>query len=86
MRKPSKVGATTPRPKQRGMYKPDQPAFSNRNDASVSSQMHDSSQPPTASSALRRRSPIVPTYGIEPRSLRYEGQDYDEALLVISFD
>ena len=25
-------------------------------------------------------------YGIEPRSLRYEGADYDEALLVISFD
>lgn len=25
-------------------------------------------------------------YGIEPRSLRYEGRDYDEALLAISFD
>lgn len=25
-------------------------------------------------------------YGIEPRSLRHQGRDYDEALLVISFD
>ncbi len=35
--------------------------------------------------ALYRRMGFV-DYGIEPRSLRYEGRDYDEALLAISFD
>jgi ribosomal protein S18 acetylase RimI-like enzyme len=39
----------------------------------------------TAACELYRRMGFV-EYGIEPRSLRYEGQDYDEALLVISFD
>jgi ribosomal protein S18 acetylase RimI-like enzyme len=38
-----------------------------------------------AASALYARLGFV-QYGIEPRSLRYEGRDYDEALLVISFD
>jgi ribosomal protein S18 acetylase RimI-like enzyme len=34
---------------------------------------------------LYRRTGFV-KHGIEPRSLRYEGRDYDEELLVISFD
>ena len=34
---------------------------------------------------LYRRMGFV-DYGVEPRALRYEGVDYDEALLVISFD
>jgi ribosomal protein S18 acetylase RimI-like enzyme len=38
-----------------------------------------------AASALYARLGFV-QYGIEPRSLRYDGVDYDEALLVISFD
>jgi ribosomal protein S18 acetylase RimI-like enzyme len=39
----------------------------------------------TAACELYRRMGFI-EYGIEPRSLRYEGRDYDEALLVISFD
>ncbi len=39
----------------------------------------------TAARDLYRRMGFI-EYGIEPRSLRYEGVDYDEALLVISFD
>jgi ribosomal protein S18 acetylase RimI-like enzyme len=39
----------------------------------------------TAACELYRRMGFI-DYGIEPRSLRYEGVDYDEALLVISFD
>jgi len=39
----------------------------------------------TAACELYRRMGFI-DYGIEPRSLRYEGADYDEALLVISFD
>lgn len=38
-----------------------------------------------AAADLYRRLGFV-DYGVEPRSLRYEGRDYDEALLVISFD
>jgi ribosomal protein S18 acetylase RimI-like enzyme len=38
-----------------------------------------------AAADLYRRLGFV-DYGIEPRSLRYDGRDYDEALLVISFD
>ena len=38
-----------------------------------------------AAGDLYRRLGFV-KHGIEPRSLRYEGRDYDEALLVISFD
>ena len=52
------------------MYSPDQPSLSTRTDASVSSQMHHSFQPPACSRALRRKSPIVPTKGMEFRSLR----------------
>jgi ribosomal protein S18 acetylase RimI-like enzyme len=39
----------------------------------------------TAACELYRRMGFI-EYGIEPRSLRYEGVDYDETLLVISFD
>jgi ribosomal protein S18 acetylase RimI-like enzyme len=39
----------------------------------------------TAACELYRRMGFI-EYGIEPRSLRYDGTDYDEALLVISFD
>ncbi len=39
----------------------------------------------TAARELYRRMGFV-EYGIEPRSLRYAGVDYDETLLVISFD
>ncbi|HZC16027.1 MAG TPA: GNAT family N-acetyltransferase [Caulobacteraceae bacterium] len=38
----------------------------------------------SAADLYRRRGFVQ--YGIEPRSLRYEGRDYDEALLAISFD
>jgi ribosomal protein S18 acetylase RimI-like enzyme len=38
-----------------------------------------------SAAGLYRRLGFV-QYGIEPRSLRYDGRDYDEALLVISFD
>ena len=72
---PAKLGGTTPRPKQRGMYRPDQPALVTRTEASVSSQMHHSFQPPTAVSAVRRNSPIVPTNGTVLRSLRDDMTD-----------
>jgi ribosomal protein S18 acetylase RimI-like enzyme len=39
----------------------------------------------TAACELYRRMGFI-DYGLEPRSLRYEASDYDEALLVISFD
>ena len=65
-----KAGGTTPRPKQRGRYRPDQPALVTRSEASVSSQMHHSFHPPTAVRALRRNSPMVPTNGTVLRSLR----------------
>ena len=72
---PAKLGGTTPRPKQRGMYSPDQPSLVTRSEASVSSQMHHSFHPPTAVSALRRNSPIVPTNGTVSRSLREDMTD-----------
>ena len=68
--RPAKVGGTTPRPKVRGMYRPDQPAFSTRSDASVSSLMHHSFQPPMPRMVLRRNSPMVPTKGTVSRSCR----------------
>jgi hypothetical protein len=39
----------------------------------------------SAAADLYRRVGFV-DYGVEPRALRYAGRDYDEALLVISFD
>ena len=72
---PRKLGGTTPRPKQRGMYRPSQPFRVTRSEASVSSQMHHSFQPPAATSALRRNSPIVPTKGTVLRSLREDMTD-----------
>jgi len=54
---------------------PDQPSLVTRSEASVSSQMHHSFHPPTAVSALRRNSPIVPTNGIVSRSLREDMTD-----------
>ena len=44
--------------------------FEHRSEASVSSLMHHSFQPPTSSSALRRKRPIVPTNGTVLRSFR----------------
>jgi hypothetical protein len=72
---PAKLGGTTPRPKQRGMYSPDQPSLSTRSEASVSSQMHHSFHPPMALRALRRNKPIVPTNGTDLRSLREDMTD-----------
>ena len=72
---PAQLGGTIPRPKQRGMYRPDQPSLSTRNEASVSSQIHHSFHPPMSVRALRRNKPIVPTKGTVSRSLRDDMTD-----------